>query len=57
MNYFTTLTFNTIIEGAGVLVEMVFLLKESIRLTGKQDPLRVPWAPYVVMSHQIILRS
>lgn len=57
MNYFAILAFNTIIEDVGVSVDMVFLLKESIRLTGKQDRQVVPWSPYVVMSHQIILRS
>jgi hypothetical protein len=57
MNYFVTLAFNTVIEGDGVLVDMVLLLKDSTRLTGKQDRLRVLWAPFVVMSHQIILRS
>lgn len=57
MNYFVVLAFNTIIEGDGVSVDMVFLLKDNTRLTGKQDRLRVLWAPFVVMSHQIILRS
>jgi len=57
MNYFVTLIFNTVIEGVGMSVDMVFLLKENTRLTGKQDRLRVLWSPFVVMSHQIILRS
>ena len=57
MNYFVTLVFGTIIEGFGVSVDMVFLLKDNTRLTGKQDRLRLLWAPFVVMSHQIILRS
>jgi hypothetical protein len=57
MNYFATLIFNTIIDGVNVSVDMVFLLKEDTRLKGKQDRSRVLWAPFVVMSHQIILRS
>ena len=57
MNYFVTLVFGTVIEGAGVSVDMVFLLKDNTRLTGKQDRLRLLWTPFVVMSHQIILRS
>lgn len=56
-SYFTTLTFNTIVEGASLSVDMVFLLKERTRLSGKQDMSRVLWTPFVVMSHQIILRS
>lgn len=57
MNYFATLAFNTIIEGVSVSVDMVFLLKDSTRLSGKQDRLRVLWSPFVIMSHQIVLRS
>lgn len=57
INYFVTLTFDTIVEGAGVSVDMVFLLKDDPRPTGKQDWSRVLWTPFVVMSHQIILRS
>jgi len=57
MNYFVTLIFDTIIDGVGVSVDMVFLLKDNTRLTGKQDLSRVLWTPFVVMSHQIILRS
>jgi len=57
MNYFVTIIFNTVIESVGVSVDMVFLLKENARLTGRQDRLRVLWSPFVVMSHQIILRS
>jgi len=57
MNYFAALAFNTIIEGVGVSVDMAFLLKENSRVMGKQDKLRVLWAPFVVMSHQIVLRS
>ena len=56
-NYFMILSFDTVIEGAGVSVDMVFLLKDSTRLSGKLDRLRVLWTPFVVMSHQIILRS
>lgn len=57
MNYFVELAFDTIIEGIGLSVGMVFLLKDNQRLTGKQARSRVLWAPFVVMSHQIILRS
>ena len=57
MNYFVTIVFYTIIEGVGVSVDMVFLLKDSVRLTGKKDLLRVLWSPFVVISHQIIFRT
>ena len=57
MNYFVTMVFDTVIDGVGVSVDMVFLLKDNTRLTGKQDRLRMLWVPFVVMSHQIILRS
>lgn len=57
MNYFATLTFDTVIDDVGVSVDMIFLLKDNTRLTGKQDRLRVLWIPFTVMSHQIILRS
>lgn len=57
MNYFASLTFNTIIEGVSVSVDMAFLLKERARHSAKQDLSRVLWTPFVVMSHQIILRS
>lgn len=56
MNYFAALAFNTIIEDVDVSVDMAFLLKENARITGRQDR-RVLWAPFVVMSHQIVLRS
>jgi hypothetical protein len=56
-SYFTTLMFNTIIKGVDVSVDMVFLLKENARLTGKQNRLRMLWSPFVVVSHQIILRA
>jgi hypothetical protein len=55
--YFVTLVFGTVIEGDRVSVDMVFLLKDNTRLTGKKDRLRVLWTPFVVTSHQIILRS
>lgn len=55
MNYFAVLAFDTIIEGVDVSVDMAFLLKENTRITGKRD--RVLWTPFVVMSHQIVLRS
>lgn len=57
MSYFTTLTFNTIIEGVDVSVDMVFVLKEYARLTGKQVHFRELWTPFVVVSHQMILRD
>ena len=56
-SYFVTMLFNTVIEGAVVSVDMVFLLKDSARLAGKPDLRRMLWSPFVVMSHQIILRS
>ena len=57
MNYFATLAFNTIIEGVDVSVDMAFLLKESARITIKRSDSRSLWTPFVMMSHQIILRS
>ena len=57
MSYFVALAFNTIIEGIDVSVDMAFLLKENARVTGNQNQLRVLWAPFVVISHQMILRS
>lgn len=57
LSYFITMVFDTIIEDVDVSVDMIFLLKESARLTGKRDLLRVLWSPFVVISHQIILRS
>jgi len=56
MNYFVTLVFDTVIEGVDISVDMVFLLKDNTRLTGKQDRLRLLWTPFVVISHQIVLR-
>lgn len=56
-SYFVTTRFVTVIEGVDVSVDMVFLLKECARVKGKRDLLRVLWSPFVVMSHQIILRS
>ena len=58
-SYFVIITFDIIIEGVGVSVDMVFLLKENARLTGWQDVSRTSslWAPFVVMAHQITLRS
>jgi len=56
MNYFVTLAFGTVIEGVDISVDMVFLLKDNTRLTGKQDRLRQLWTPFVVISHQIVLR-
>jgi len=57
MNYFATLAFNTIIEGVDVSVDMAFLLKESARITIKRSESSPIWAPFVVISHQIVLRS
>jgi hypothetical protein len=56
-SYFVTLIFNTMVEGTWLSVDMVFLLKENVRLTGRQDMLRVLWSPFVVMAHQITLRA
>lgn len=56
MNYFVTLTLDTEIDGVEVSVDMVFVLKDSAKLIGRQDLLRVLWAPFVALSHQIILR-
>ena len=56
-SYFVTMIFDTVIDGVRVSVDMIFLLKESGRLTGKRDLLRVLWSPFVVISHQILLRS
>jgi hypothetical protein len=56
-SYFSTLMFNTTIKGVDVSVDMIFLLKENARLTGKQNRLRMLWSPFVVVSHQIILRA
>ena len=57
MSYFVALAFNTIIEGVEVSVDMIFLLKDFARLKGKQVQFRELWAPFVVMSHQMILRA
>lgn len=56
-NYFATLMFNTIIKGVEASVDMIFLLKDSARLTGRENRLRMLWSPFVVVSHQIILRA
>ena len=56
MNYFMTLTLDTDIDGVEVSVEMVFVLKDSAKLIGRQDLLRVLWTPVVALSHQIIFR-
>ena len=55
--YLVTTIFNTTVDDVHVSVDMVFILKESARLTGKRDLLRILWSPFIVVSHQIILRS
>ena len=52
--HFVAVTFNTIIEGAGISVDMVFWLKENTRLSGREDQSQVLWSPFVAVSHQII---
>lgn len=57
MSYLVVMAFDTVVEGLSVSVDMVFLLKETARRARRQDLLRVLWSPFVVISHQIVLRS